>query len=962
MLNAGDCGSWVVDELTCEVYGHVVASDAMGDTYVVPLNATLRDMEEKLAAAVVLPTETDIHTWLAQHAKAAKQTAVPTSSKKKKVVFNDSETERVELPRDLQKLVEQSSSRASASLVPPVGGTSIPIVDYCNLCDAKFEGTSKDVRSSLIRHRQSCSKQDKHSTSGIESLTSQNAKDSLGESSKSSSVKHTRNVQPKATSHTSTQQPGPVPWSIRSMYSSFGKTSGHNPQQKDKGKVKSASSLGEEKTARSTSSTKRVATTSSTSTPKDIKKSTKDPNLRKDWPSPPLSTRVSNPSPALAGSISGDGFPDHISSPRPSSLPPSPPTLRHVRQSEKISAQSPPRPAVPPVSSHKSSHQSSPDPRHQSRTTDPGEVSYEGYTFTRCKPQHKGQKETWAVAQMVSMPVSSRDLKDQIKKGRKKHVSALDEYNDDKMKGFKRKQVDKLIRERTKIDGDYGYEYVLASIKLDSRKTKSKSTETLSMQVILKRQLMAGFLHETSVGPSLDVHARLPSQVMDLTREDDLGILEGHSSGGQGVGHWGANWGANVPLAGHPEHGAFPISPGPGQSFGHGVPFVDHRPPIFQAAPIPPSFVHFPAQGMRQPPSPPIPPPIHSVPLIHQELYSDQGRLQKDKKSNQKKAPKIVYERRNSRIEHDFASSSSSLSDHSIGPHSDNSWAKTDATPASTVDSSQGFESRNEKFIPKESKGGPHNKDTSIPKSLAHDIKERPVYREHRRREHRRSSLSPVRRPRDLSLDSFDRDFDRHDPRAAYRRDSSGARYLDFGLYETEPAVSFPADRSSRHRRSSVSPEGTSHRRVSSFDLDHLHAHDSRALTPIYRRASVYQEPPRGFPHGIDPHEYVAERRRDLERWDREWLEQEEWARMRRERERLERRERDMREQRRETERHVDLERVRDMESMKEMESMREKERRRENDRRERAMNEWERRRGTTYDMPPQHPHPGYYY
>ena len=946
MLNAGDCGSWVVDELTCEVYGHVVASDAMGDTYVVPLNATLRDMEEKLAAAVVLPTEADIHTWLAQHAKAAEQTAVPTSSKKKKVVFNDSETERVELPRDLQKLVDQSSSRASASLTPPVAGTSISIVDYCNLCDAKFEGSSKDVRSSLRRHRQSCSKQNKHSTSGIESLISQNDKDSLDESSKSSSVKHNRNVQQKATSHTSTQQPSPVPWSIRSVYSSFRKTSGHNPQQKDKGKVKSAGSLGEEQTARSTSPTKGLVTTSSTSTPKDLKKST---NLREDLPSPPLSTRFSNPSSALAGSISGDGSSGQISSPRPSSLPPPTPTLRHIRQSEKTSAQSPPRPAVPPVNGRKSSHQSTSDPRHQSRTTDSGEVSYEGYTFTKCKPHHKGQKETWAVAQMVSMPVSQRDLKDQIRKGRKKHVSALDEYNDEKMKGFKRKQVDNLIRERTKIDGDYGYEYVLASIKLDSRKTKSKNTETLSMQVILKRQLMAGFLHETSVEPSLDVHARLPSQTMDLTREDDLGMLQEHGSGGQGVGHWGAN----VPLAGHPEHGAFPISPGPGQSFGHGAPFVDHRPPIFQAAPISPDFVLFPAQGMRQPPHPPPPPPPHNVPLIHQEIYSDRDRLGKPNKSNQKKAPKMVYERRNSRIEPDFASGSSSLSDHSVGPHSDNSWGKFDTTTASTVDSSQGFESRSERSIPKESNGGSHSKDKFIPTSLAHGIIERPVYREHRRREHRRSSLSPVRRPRDLSLDRFDPDFDRHNPRAAYRRDSSGARYHDLGPYEIEPAVSFPADRSSRHRRSSVSPEGRSHRRVSSFDPDYLHAHDSRALTPIYRRASVYHESPRIFAHGIDPDDYVAKRRRELERWNREWLEHEERARMERERERLERQERDTREKRRERERRGDLERVR------EMESMHERERRREMERRERDMIEWERRRGPTYGMPPD---PGYYY
>ena len=897
VLNAGDCGSWVVDESTCEVYGHVVASDAMGDTYVVPLNATLRDMEEKLAAAVVLPTEADIHTWLAQHTKAAEQTAVPTASKKKKVVFNDSETERVAfIPRDVRKLVDQSSSRASASLTPPAVKASIQIVDYCNLCDAKFEGSSQDVSSSLLRHRQNCSKQNKHPKSGIESSTSQRVESSSDESSKSSSVKDTRNVQQKATSHTSMQQLSPVPWSIRSTYTSTGKTSGLSSQQKDKGKVKSVSNSGEEKTAGSTSSTKEVTTTSPTSTAKDSKKSTRDSNIRKDWPSPPLSRRFPNPSPALAGSIRGD----------PSSPPPATLTLPHIRQDEKTLAPPLPRPASPRIDSY-DSHQNSSDRRHQSHTTNSGEVSYEGYTFYRCKSHHKGQKETWAVAQMVPMPVSQEDLKDQIKKGRKKQVSALDEYNDDRMKGFKRKQVDNLIRECTKIDGRYGYEYVLASIKLDLRNPRSKITETLSMQVILKRQPRAGFLHKTSAEPSLDVQARLLSQVMDLTREDELGLLREHGSGSQDVGHWGAN----VPFSGHPEHG---------QSFGHSVPFVDNRPPIFEAVPLSLCSAYVPPQGIRQPPPSP-PRPAHSIPLIHHQMISEQRHPEKVNKSKQKKTPKIVYAERH------FASSSSSLSDHSIGLYSDTSWAKTDATPASTAStastrhSSQSQESRKEKKIQKDSKGGSHNKDKFIPTPLAHEI-ERPVYREHRRREHRRSSISPFRRPRDVSLDRFDPDFERRDRRAAYPRNSSGARFRDFGHYEIEPAVSFPADRSSRHRRSSisperftVSPERPSHRRVSSYDVGDPHAHDSRALIPKHRRPTVYQEPPRGFPHGIYRYEHAAERQREIERQDREWDQ-----RVSEEFERLERQERHTREKKRETERQGDLESTREMEGMKEME------------------------------------------
>ena len=65
VLNAGDCGSWVVDSVTHEVYGHVVASDAFGDAYVIPLDNTFRDMKQQLAAyEVCLPTESEVFEWV----------------------------------------------------------------------------------------------------------------------------------------------------------------------------------------------------------------------------------------------------------------------------------------------------------------------------------------------------------------------------------------------------------------------------------------------------------------------------------------------------------------------------------------------------------------------------------------------------------------------------------------------------------------------------------------------------------------------------------------------------------------------------------------------------------------------------------------------------------------------------------------------------------------------------------
>ena len=55
-LKPGDCGAWAIDSSTDEVYGHVVASDAFGEAYVIPLGATFKDIEHQLGAeAVYLP-------------------------------------------------------------------------------------------------------------------------------------------------------------------------------------------------------------------------------------------------------------------------------------------------------------------------------------------------------------------------------------------------------------------------------------------------------------------------------------------------------------------------------------------------------------------------------------------------------------------------------------------------------------------------------------------------------------------------------------------------------------------------------------------------------------------------------------------------------------------------------------------------------------------------------------------
>ncbi|RYP82364.1 hypothetical protein DL769_001689 [Monosporascus sp. CRB-8-3] len=49
----GDSGSWVVNERSLQVYGHVVATDAFGGGYIMPLDETFRDIKNRLSVASV---------------------------------------------------------------------------------------------------------------------------------------------------------------------------------------------------------------------------------------------------------------------------------------------------------------------------------------------------------------------------------------------------------------------------------------------------------------------------------------------------------------------------------------------------------------------------------------------------------------------------------------------------------------------------------------------------------------------------------------------------------------------------------------------------------------------------------------------------------------------------------------------------------------------------------------------
>ena len=838
MLNAGDCGSWVVDPSTCEVYGHVVASDAMGDTYVVPLSTTLRDMEKRVGAAVSLPTEADIHTWVAQHVEAATESStVSAAGKTKKVAFSDSKMDRVERPRDVQKLAEPSSSQVSASVASTATKTSASFVDRCIFCNVQFRGTSEDIRSNLQRHLRTCSKHGKDVTPEVKTSNSQSHKVAKDESLKKPRVGLSKDVQQGAKANTSTQLMNPIPWSLRSMYSGMTKKPINDPQQEDENKGKSSSTAQSKKQTGSASSTKPTVTALSASTIKDSQSSAKISRSKNDSDLRPSGRSYLSSSSALAGRTSRD-LPRAPIPTRRQSLSTATSSIPSLPHGGKSPAPPPPFPPLPAplLPSHGSYQERSPLYIPQSPYNRPGQVSYEGYTFTKCNPRQTGRKETWAIALMVPMPVSQKDLQDQIKRNRKSQTTALDEYNDESMNGFKRKQVDNLVRERAKLDGDFGYEYELASIKLDARKIRSKVIETLSMQVILKRQLRAGFRLEDSAGPSIDIHPRQSSQVMDLRGRDEPGNSNVYRPPSQHVGH-GQGF---VPLAGYPEHSAVPMPPVPWGVYGLGIPHDANRPMPHYAAPHSFEPIHPPMQDINiHPPFQDARPPLHpqSIPTIHQESPITQAHLERvHKPDEKKKTPHAIETRHESGKRHDYPSNaSSSRSDTSFGFESLKSWAKTDATPDTDI-TDRSRERRQEKSSRSESTDrsfyNNSNKDRTEETAFSAHEDEGLSYHEHRiRKDLALPSRSLIPKPRDVSSDSFALDLYGIEPARGTSR------------HHRQSSLSPPPDRPSRHRFSSPS-----------YD-PHLRppAPDSREIVPQRRRPTML------YPDSIldvdDPHD-----------------------------------------------------------------------------------------------------------
>ena len=427
-----------------------------------------------------------------------------------------------------------------------------------------------------------------------------------------------------------------------------------------------------------------------------------------------------------------------------------------------------------------------PDPR--SLNNGKPSIGYVGYTFTKHPVEHVGQRETWAIIDRKLMPASQADLKDQVDKHRKRGTTGLDQYNDPDMKGYKRKQIDELIRDCTAMDLDHRFEYVIASIKRDTKRRQS-GPETSTMHVILKRH------PRTSVnmqGPFMGIgDVGLPlSGIVDLSGADEYEKSSQNSSNGHKPGafpferHLSEPWVhvGHSDARPHPQHThshehAHPHDLGYAHANGH-ADSGSHE-----------------THGLEQTPHH----DFHDVAHDTNHGHEEKAKKHKDKEH---KSSNIVHNKK-----HDSHKSRDHHSDSSSSSDSDSSSGDTDRTPDTIISSEGSLYHRKDK---KYHKSKHHRK----PSSHHHDYEPaKVIYREHKRKEPMRRLSSPP--------------------------PSHGSRYRHESIY-IEPGLS------SRRRQEPIYPREHSHdhHRAMSFDDERLHDHDMRGLTrrPTVYRIDAYEE------------------------------------------------------------------------------------------------------------------------
>lgn len=506
---------------------------------------------------------------------------------------------------------------------------------------------------------------------------------------------------------------------------------------------------------------------------------------------------------------------------------------------------------VPPHGIHSSSHHPSVEgrfvgPSHQFDTSLPFDgdgkvpITYEGWGFAKQPAVRPDQKETWALVVKTPLSVSQNELRDQVIKQRKKGKSATDLLASPDMAGFKRKQVDRLVADRTGTDPDPRFEYKLGALKLGQKENKRFGRQTVSMQVILKRQLRTGLTQPSSGYGRIQ---ELDGEIVDLTGAEDANYSQDSYSTG-------------IPshYAQPPAHDyAQPFMEQPGAAYVHDPRFMTEAVPPHGGPPVQPvQEPFFPQHGGHG-----FPPEGFHTPR------ADKG--EKDKKDKHHKDDKKDKVKIHQKKEKKHKSYSDTSSDTFSDADSFNSKTYTDRTPDTVYSGASGRSYHKDKKHSSTHKDGRRN-------SRSHDHSPvRKVYRERRRK-------SPTGSSRKGSTRYEYEDYDvitserHHDRDRAYRNDRRSSQAYERERPSFHPrALSFNDD---RHQR----PTYTQPRRLQSYAHPaDLHAEKEELKWEIEEKLREKMERER------------AERdRRELNKLERERL-QMELDRERQERDRVER-------------------------------------------------------------------------
>ena len=382
-------------------------------------------------------------------------------------------------------------------------------------------------------------------------------------------------------------------------------------------------------------------------------------------------------------------------------------------------------------------------------------VSYEGFILTKVVLSH-GQAETWSRIQRKPMKLTQKELYAEAKKQKNKGPS------DQQMQGWKRKQIDHLIEERTRTDDDMRFEYTQASLKLNKNINSKGQPETKSMEVILKRSLRPGVVHAATMRGRTESGV----EIVDLTRSqfDDGSSQESYPMSGNSFTGF-----HEPPMMHSPQHfeppmhggpGAhMPVHPSPHQEFvpQHGVPQHGHQQPTMHHDQFTEQHHHqygFP-QDHQHAEHPvhhgqhPLSPEHHPQPKDAKKDKKDKKDSKKERKGHDKHYEEYLdrgYEKRDHKDKKASKKGHHKEEDKQYDGFSDQSYDSSDVdsdtsyrTPATTISSNSSADYHKEK---KYRSGRKEKTYRSRDYERDHSPR-RQIYRQHRRKSPARSP--PVR-------------------------------------------------------------------------------------------------------------------------------------------------------------------------------------------------------------------------